>query len=138
MAVESNTYNDYSAATEENYPLISNFSHWLEPDRARTLYDVNPVEADFFDFMKMGLMRKVRAEEIFHREANSRFDTPRVNSSSTQGNVYGTAAGGDPAEFVGMPYIQLHPDSHSPASGPLAGKTSSPRVGEHILFKNLS
>lgn len=140
MAVESNTYNDYSAATEENYPLISNFSHWLEPDRARTLYDVNPLEADFFDFMKMGLMRKVMAEEIFHREANSRFDTPFVNTSTTQGNVYGTASvgNGDPAEFDSMPYIQLALESHTPSSGPNQYKFSYPRVGEHIMFPNNS
>lgn len=139
MATESNTYNDYSAAAAEEFPLISNFSHWLEPDRARQLYDVNPVEADFFDFMKMGLMRKVTAEEIFHREANSRFDTPKVNASTTQGNVYGTADGGtnDPATVpAGMDYIQLHADSHTPSSGPQQGKHSYPRVGEIIQFKN--
>lgn len=133
MAVESNTYNDYSVASEENYALISNFSHWLEPDRARTLYDVNPVEADFFDFMKMGLMRKVEAEEIFHREANSRFETPKVNSSTTQSAVYGTQSGGT---FDGLDYIQLHTDSHSPSSGPNALAYSYPRVNEIIQFRN--
>lgn len=138
MATESNTYNDYSAATAEEYPLISNFSHWTKPDRARQLYDVNPVEADFMDFMKMGLMRKVMAEEIFHREANSRFEVPTVNSSTTVGNVYGTASTGnnDPAAYDSMDYIQLSAASHTPTSGPYALKYSYPRIGDIIQFTN--
>lgn len=139
MAAESNTYNDYSAAATESYALISNFSHWLEPERSRQLYDVNPMETDFMDFMKMGLMKQVDAEEIFHREKNSRFDTPKVNTSTTQASVYGASAStgnGDPASETGLAYIQLHPDSHTPGADDLEGKYSYPRVGEHIKFKN--
>lgn len=140
MAVESNTYNDYSVAAEEKYPLISNFSFWLKPQVGRKLWDVNPVETDFGDFMKMGLMKNVMGQEIIHHEANSRFDVPNVNSSATQASVYGTAAevNGDPAEFVGLAYIQLATDSHSPTSGPYALSKSYPRVGMHILFNNNS
>jgi len=140
MATESNTYNDYSIAATEEYPLISNFSFWLKPQVGRDLFDVNPVETDFGEFMKMGLMRKVevKGEEIIHHEANSRFDTPLVNTSTTQASVYGTASliNGDPADFVGLDYIQLAAASHSPSSGPRAGKQSYPRVGQHIMFKN--
>jgi hypothetical protein len=138
MAVESNTYNDYSVAATEEYPLISNFSFWLKPQVGRKLWDVNPVETDFGDFMKMGLMKEIKGQEAIHHEANSRFDTPKVNSSATQTNVYGTAGGSDPAEFVGMPYIQLAPESHSPSTGPLALTKSYPRVGQHVLFPNNS
>lgn len=140
MATESNTYNDYSAATTENYPLISNFSHWLQPERVRELYDVNPLETDWGDFMKMGLMKEVTAEEIFHREKNSRFDVGIVNTSATQANVYGTASegNGDPATESGKLYIQLATESHTPTSGPNPYKYSYPRVGEHIKFPNLA
>lgn len=140
MAVESNTYNDYSVAAEEKYPLISNFSFWLKPQVGRKLFDVNPVETDFGDFMKMGLMKEVKGQEIIHHEANSRFDVPSVNTSTTLANVYGTASviNGDPAEFVGLAYIQLSADSHSPTSGPYANTKSYPRVGQNILFSNNS
>lgn len=140
MATESNTYNDFSVAATEEYPLISNFSLWLKPQVGRELFDVNPVETDFGDFMKMGLMKQVKGEEIIHHEANSRFDTPKVNDSATLASVYGTASvgNGDPAEFDGLDYIQLDGDSHSPSSGPLQNTKSYPRVGQHILFKNNS
>ena len=138
MATESNTYNDYSIAATEEYPLISNFSFWLKPQVGRELFDVNPVETDFGEFMKMGLMKEVKGEEMIHHEANSRFDTPYVNSSTTLASVYGTAStgNGDPADFDGLDYIQLAAASHSPSSGPRAGKQSYPRVGQHIMFKN--
>lgn len=138
MATESNTYNDYAIAAEEKYPLISNFSHWLQPQVGRELWDVNPVETDFGEMMKMGLMKEVHGEEIFHHEANSRFDVPKVNDSTTVTDVYGTASliNGDPAAYVGMNYIQLDADSHSPSTGPYAGTKSYPRVGQHIMFKN--
>jgi hypothetical protein len=138
MATESNTYNDYSVAATEQYPLISNFSFWLKPQVGRELFDVNPVETDFGEFMKMGLMKEVKGEEIIHHEANSRFDTPYVNTSATLAQVYGTGSlvNGDPAEGVGLPYIQLAAASHSPSSGPRAGKQSYPRVGQHIMFTN--
>lgn len=137
MAVESNTYNDYSIAATEEQPLISNFSHWNKPQVGRKLWDVNPVESDLADFMKMGLMKKTGGPETIHHEANSRFDVPRINSSSTVGDVYGVAAGpDDPAEFVGMAYIQLAESSHSPSSGPYALTKSYPRVGQHVMFSN--
>lgn len=140
MATESNTYNDYAIAAEEKYPLISNFSFWLKPQVGRELWDVNPVETDWGDMMKMGLMKQVKGEEIIHHEANSRFDVPFVNDSATQANVYGTASevNGDPAAYAGLAYIQLDPNSHSPSSGSNAGTKSYPRVGQHIMFANNS
>src|SRR6185369_8274993 len=140
MATESNTYNDYSIASQENYPLISNFSFWLKPQVGTELFDVNPVEADWGDMMKMGLMKEVKGQEIIHHEANSRFDVPTVNSSTTVGNVYGTVSGltGSLAVYNGLDYIQLAAESHSPSTGPNAGKFSYPRQGQHILFKNNS
>lgn len=138
MATESNTYNDYSVAATEASPLISNFSFWLKPQVGRELFDTNPVESDFGDMMKMGLMREVKGEEIIHHEANSRFDVPTVNSSATQASVYGVASevNGDPADMVGLAYIQLSASSHSPTSGPYALQKSYPRIGQHIMFKN--
>lgn len=135
MATESNTYNDYSIAATEAYPLISNFSFWLKPQVGRELFDVNPVESDWGDMMKMGLMKEVKGEEIFHHEANSRFDVPSVATSTTVGDVYGTQVGGD---FNGYQYVILGTESHSPQTGPNALKYSYPRVGQHILFKNNS
>jgi len=138
LATESNSYNDYAIAADETYPLISNFSFWLKPQVGRELFDVNPVETDWGDMMKMGLMKKVNGPEIIHHEANSRFDVPVVNTSSTQANVFGTASvpNGDPAEYDTMPYIQLATESHSPATGPNQYKKSYPRIGQHIMFKN--
>lgn len=135
MATESNTYNDYSIAATEAYPLISNFSLWLKPQVGRELFDVNPTESDFGDMMQMGLMKEVKGEEIFHHEANSRFEVPVVASSTTVGNVYGTQSGGT---YNGYQYIILAAESHSPTSGPNQLAYSYPRKGQHILFKNNS
>jgi hypothetical protein len=135
MAVESNTYNDYSVASSEKYPLISNFSFWLKPQVGAELFDVNPTESDWGDMMKMGLMKEVKGEEIIHTEANSAFDVPQVASSTTVGNVYGTQSGGT---YNGYAYLILAAASHSPSTGPNAGKLSYPRQGQHILFKNNS
>lgn len=135
MATESNTYNDYSIAATEAYPLISNFSFWLKPQVGQDLYDINPVESDWGDMMKMGLMKEVKGQEIIHHEANSRFDVPLVNTSTTQSEVYGTVSGGT---FNGYAYIQLAAESHSPSTGPNALKYSYPRQGQHVLFKNNS
>jgi hypothetical protein len=138
LATESNTYNDYSVAATEAEPLISNFSFWLKPQVGNKLFDVNPVETDFGDMMKMGLMKQVNGPEIIHHEANSRFDVPIVNTSATQASVYGTASvgNGDPANMDGLNYIQLSLASHSPSTGPNQYKKSFPRVGQHIMFKN--
>lgn len=133
MAVESNSYLDYSVAATEAYPLISNFSHWLKPQIGKKLWDVNPVETDFGDFMKMGLMERVYGEEIIHHEANSRFDVPAVAQSATQGLVWGTQVGGS---FAGYQYVVLATASHSPETGPNARTKSYPRPGMHIHFKN--
>lgn len=135
MATESNTYNDYSIAAEERYPLISNFSFWLKPQVGQELFDVNPTESDWGDMMKMGLMKEVKGQEIIHHEANSRFDVPLVNTSTTLADVYGVVSGGT---YNGYDYIQLAAESHSPSSGPNALKYSYPRQGQHILFKNNS
>ncbi len=135
MATESNTYNDYSIAAKEEYPLISNFSFWLKPQVGRELFDVNPTETDWGDMMKMGLMKPVLGQEMIHHEASSRFAVPSVASSTTVGNVYGTQSGGD---FNGYQYVILSTESHSPASGPKALKFSYPRQGQHIMFKNNS
>lgn len=135
MAVESNTYNDYSIAATEAYPLISNFSFWLKPQVGAELFDINPTESDWGTMMKMGLMKEVKGEEILHHEANSAFDVPKVASSTTVGDVYGVQSGGT---FNGYDYIILSSDSHSPQTGPNAGKYSYPRQGQHILFKNNS
>jgi hypothetical protein len=135
MATENNTYNDYAIAATEDYPLISNFSFWLKPQVGQKLFDVNPVESDFGDMMKMGLMKEVKGEEIFHHEANSRFDVPVVNSSTTVDEVYGVQSGGT---YDGYNYIILAAESHSPQTGPKALKYSYPRQGQHILFNNNS
>lgn len=138
MATENNTYNDYSVAATEAEPLISNFSFWLKPQVGNKLFDVNPVETDFGEFMKMGLMRQTNGPETIHHEANSRFDVPIINTSATQASVYGVASevNGDPASMVGKDYIQLAAASHSPSTGPNALTKSYPRTGQHILFKN--
>src|SRR5688572_30147759 len=135
MVTESNTYNDYSIAATESYPLISNFSLWLKPQVGGELFDINPVESDWGDMMKMGLMKDVKGQVIFHHEANSRFDVPLVNTSTTVGDVYGTVSGGT---YDGYEYVQLAAESHSPTTGPNALKYSYPRQRQHILFKNNS
>jgi len=136
---EVNTYNDYSIASREEYPLISNMSFMLKPQVGAELFDVNPMESDVGTMMKMGLMKEVMGEEMIHHEANKRFDAPYVNSSSTQAQVYGVAStgNGDPAAYTGLDYVQLAQQSHSPATGANALKYSSPRVGNLIQFKNL-
>jgi hypothetical protein len=136
---EVNTFNDFSVAAREEYPLISNMSFMLKPQVGADLFDVNPLESDIGEMMKMGLMKEVKGEEIIHHEANKRFDAPLVNSSDTVGNVYGVAAGPtDPTAYVGLDYVQISGFSHSPQSGANALKYSYPRVGNLIQFKNLS
>jgi hypothetical protein len=136
-----NTYNNFSIGAAEKYPLISNFSFMLEPDVNGTLFDINPMETDVNDMMKAGLMQEVHGEDepgIIHHEDNEIFDTPLVNTDTTQANVYGIASviNGDPAALVGKPYVQLASASHSPSTGDLAGLYSYPRVGKTIQFKN--
>lgn len=133
MATEVNTYNDYAIAATEATPLISNFNFWMKPAIGSELFDVNPLESDWGDFMKMGLMVPVDAEEIIHHEGASLFDVPVVKTDATQGNVFGTQSGGD---FNGYQYIVLGTESHSPQTGTHAGKFSYPRQGQHIMFNN--
>jgi hypothetical protein len=138
---EVNTYRNFSIASSEKYPLISNFSFMLKPEVNGVLFDINPMETDLGDMMKAGLMKEVFGEDepgIVHHEANEIFDTPFVNTSTTQGLVYGTASevNGDPAAMAGKAYIQLATESHSPATGAQAGYYSYPRVGQSIQFKN--
>lgn len=135
---EVNTYNDFSVAANETTPLISNFSFMLKPQVGADLFDVNPLETDIGEMMKMGLMKEVKGEEIIHHEANKRFDVPFINTSATLASVYGTAStgNGDPAAFDSYDYIQLAAASHSPTSGANANKFSYPRVGNLVQFKN--
>lgn len=142
---EVNTYRNFSIASSERYPLISNFSFMLKPEVNGTLFDINPMETDLGDMMKAGLMKEVFAEGaedsqsgIVHHEANEIFDTPFINTSTTLANVYGVGSlvNGDPAQGVGRAYIQLATESHSPSSGDQAGYYSYPRVGQTIQFKN--
>jgi hypothetical protein len=138
---EVNTYRNFSIASSERYPLISNFSFMLKPDVNGVLFDINPMETDLGDMMKAGLMKEVFGEDtpgIVHHEANEIFDTPLVNTSATLTSVYGTASegNGDPAAMTGKAYIQLAAESHSPSTGDNAGKYSYPRVGQTIQFKN--
>lgn len=130
---EINTFNDFSIAATESYPLISLMSFTLKPQVGANLFDVNPLESDTGDMFKMGLMEEVRGEEIIHREANKRFQAPFLNTSTTIGSVYGTVSGGT---FNGMDYIQLATESHSPTSSGSAGGYSYPRAGNLIQFKN--
>lgn len=132
-----NTYRDWSVAATEDYPLISNIENLLQPQVSEQLFNVNPMENDIGDIMKMGLMEEVFGEEIIHHEKRKAYDAPYVNSSATVGLVYGTASvgNGDPAAFDGYAYIQLALTSHSPSTGDLAGTKSSPRVGEIINIK---
>ena len=91
-----NTYQNFSIAAGEAYPLISNFSFMLKPEVNGTLFDINPQETDTGDMMKMGKMTEVFGEDepgIVHHEANEIFDTPFVNTSTTLASVYGTASG---------------------------------------------
>lgn len=135
---EVNTFLDYSIASREEHPLISNMSFLHKPQVGADLFDVNPMESDLGDFMKMGLMKEVKGEDIIHHEANKRYTSVSLNSSTTSTDVYGTAngAGADPAAYDGLDYIQLSAASHSPSSGTNANKYSYPRVGQFVEFKN--
>lgn len=62
-----NTYRDLSFAAREEYPIISNIEFLLQPQIVQDLFNVNPLETDLGDFMKMGLMESVEGEEIIHR-----------------------------------------------------------------------
>lgn len=130
---EVNTFNDFSIASREENPLISNMSFLLKPQVGANLFDVNPMESDLGDFMKMGLMREVKGEEIIHHETNKRYTSVSLNSDTTVGNVYGVQSGGI---FDGLDYIQLSAASHSPSTGTNAGKYSYPRTGQLVEFKN--
>ncbi len=133
-----NSYRDFSFASQENYPIISNIEFLLEPQIVKDLFNVNPLDTDIGDFMAMGLMEKVEGEEIIHREKRSMIDAPFLNQSTTVTDVFGTASvpNGDPAAFAGYQYVQLSPGSHTPTSGDFANQKSAPRVGETIEFNN--
>lgn len=132
-----NTYRDFSFASQEAYPVISNIEFLLEPQILETLFDVNPLVTDIGDFMKMGLMEMVQGEEMIHREKRKIIDAPFINSSTTQANVYGVAsvANGDPAAFAGLQYIQLDPTAHTPTSGDLANTFTYARTGDVVEFR---
>jgi len=132
----TNTYRDFSVAATEAYPLISNIEFLLEPQIVKELFNVNPLESDVGDFMKMGMMEEVFGEEIIHREKRKIIDAPYLNSDTVITNVYGTASvgNGDPAAFSGYQYVQLSPLSHSPTAGDLTNTKSYPRVGMIIEF----
>lgn len=133
-----NTYRDLSFAATEDYPLISNIEFLLEPQIVKDLFNVNPLETDLGDFMKMGLMESVEGEEIIHREKRKLLDAPFINQSATQASVYGTASvgNGDPAAFSGYQYVQLAASAHTPTSGDLSNSYSYPKEGMVIEFKN--
>lgn len=133
-----NTYRDFSFASQENYPIISNIEFLLEPQIVKDLFNVNPLDTDIGDFMAMNLMEAVEGEEIIHREKRSMLDAPFINSSTTITDVYGTASvgNGDPTEFSGLQYVQLAPSAHTPTSGDYTNTKSSPRAGEVIQFSN--
>ena len=135
-----NTYRDWSFAAQEDYPVISNIDFLLEPQIVQDLFNVNPLNTDIGDFMKMNLMEKVEGEEIVHREKRKIIDAPFINSSTTITNVYGVASegNGDPAAFSGLDYIQLASSAHTPTSGDLANEYSYIRPGDIIEFKNLA
>jgi hypothetical protein len=131
-----NTYRDFSFAATETYPIISNIEFLLEPQIVKTLFNVNPLETDIGDFMKMGLMEKVEGEDIIHREDRKILDAPFINSSTTVTDVYGYAsvANGDPAAFTGLAYVQLAASAHTPTSGDLTNMYSYPRPGMIVEF----
>lgn len=132
-----NTYRDFSFASREEYPVISNIEFLLEPQIVKELFDVNPLQTDIGDFMKMGLMEKVEGEEIIHREQRKIIDAPFINSDTTQANVFGVASvgNGDPAAFAGLQYVQLAASAHTPTSGDLQNQFSYPRAGQIVEFK---
>lgn len=131
-----NTYRDFSFAAREEYPIISNIEFLLEPQIVRDLFNVNPLETDLGDFMKMGLMESVEGEEIIHREKRKLLDAPFLNTDTVQTNVYGTASigNGDPAAFAGLQYVQLAASAHTPTSGDLTNLYSYPKEGMIIEF----
>lgn len=132
-----NTYRDLSFAAREEYPIISNIEFLLQPQIVQDLFNVNPLETDLGDFMKMGLMESVEGEEIIHREKRKLLDAPFLNQDTTQANVYGTASvgNGDPAAFAGYQYVQLAASAHTPTSGDLTNMYSYPKEGMIIEFK---
>lgn len=132
-----NTYRDFSFAATETYPIISNIEFLLQPQIVETLFNVNPLETDLGDFMKMGLMQSVEGEEIIHREKRKLLDAPFLNTDTVQTNVYGTASvgNGDPAAFAGLQYIQLAASAHTPTTGDLANTYSYPKEGMVVEFK---
>lgn len=129
---EINTFNDFSIAQNETYPLISVMSFMLKPQVGATMFDVNPLESDTGDMFKMGLMEEVMGEEIIHHESNKRFQAPYINTSTTVGNVYGTVSWNS----ITIDYIQLAVESHSPGPSGTTGTSSYPRAGNLIQFKN--
>lgn len=134
----TNTYRDFSFASTESYPVISNIEFLLEPQIVKELFHVNPLETDLGDFMKMGLMEAVEGEEVIHREKRKIIDAPFINADTTVANVYGTASliNGDPAAFVGLDYVQLAASAHTPTAGDIANTKSYPRRGMVIEFAN--
>lgn len=130
---EINTFNDFSIAATESYPLISLMSFMLKPQVGSKMFDVNPLESDTGDMIKMGLMEEVKGEEIIHHESNKRFQAPYLAQSTTVTDVYGTISGGT---FNGLDYITLAAESHSPGLGGVAGLSSYPRAGQLVQFKN--
>lgn len=130
---------NFSLEAIESNPLIGQMSFIHKPQVGRELFDVQPMETDTGDLMRMGLVKEVMGEELIHHEANKRFDAPRLNVSATATDVFGTASvgNGDPALFDGLDYVQLHADSHTPKDGSDAGKYSYPREGNLIQFSNL-
>ena len=133
-----NTYRDLSFAASETYPIISNIDFLLEPQIVKDLFNVNPLETDLGDFMKMGLMESVEGEEIIHREKRKLLDAPLLNQSATVTDVFGTAsvANGDPAAFAGYQYVQLAASAHTPTSGDLTNLYSYPKAGMIVEFRN--
>lgn len=133
-----NTYRDFSFASRDEYPIISNIEFLLEPQIVKDLFNTNPLDTDIGDFMAMGLMEKVQGEEIIHREKRSMLDAPFLNQSSTVTEVFGTASvgNGDPAAFTGLAYVQLAPSAHTPTTGDFANQKSYPRAGQMIEFTN--
>ncbi len=133
-----NTFQDFAFSSDENFPLISGMSFILKPQVGKELFDINPMESDWGDMMKMGLMREGLGQSIIHHESRKRFQAPVLNSSATVGNVYGTASvgNGDPAAFSGLDYVQLAQSSHTPTSGSQQYYYSYPRAGQIIEFKN--
>src|SRR6185295_10136931 len=127
----------FSFASQETYPVISNIEFLLEPQIVKDLFNVNPLQTDIGDFMKMGLMEMVEGEEIIHREQRRIIDAPFINSDTTQANVFGVAsvANGDPAAAVGLQYIQLAASAHTPTSGDLQNTFSYPRTGDVLEFR---